>query len=238
MSRDKKNMMSKSVAAAGAAAFALGLALLAGGQGAQAAAHPDFTGMWKVQAFIPVVKTDKGAVPPLRPEARKLYDQRVADRAAKRDVHDPVDSCLPHGAARLMFAPYPVLLLQANGQLDMIQEANHTTRLIYIDQPPVEDGDPRWLGDSTARWEGATLVVETINNDRRTWLDKAGLPHSEAMKLTERLSLSDGGKVLTDAITIDDPKTYTAPWTTTVRFNRMPAGSDLKENVCTRDHRM
>ena len=81
-------------------------------------------------------------------------------------------------------------------------------------------------------------MVDTINNDHRTWLDKAGLPHSDEMKITERLSLSKDGKILADAITIDDPKTYTAPWTTTVRFRRLPAGSDLKENVCTRDHRM
>src|SRR6185312_2318084 len=123
-------------------------------------------------------------------------------------------------------------------QLDMIQEANHTTRLVYIDQPPVDDpDDPKWLGDSVGHWDGNTLVVDTINNDHRTWLDKAGLPHSDAMKVTERLSLSNGGKVLTDAITIDDPKTYTAPWTTTVKFNREP-GMELAENVCTRDHRM
>ena len=226
--------MFKSMAAAGAAALALGFASHA----AQAADHPDFTGMWRVQAFIPTVKTDTGAVPPLRPEAKAIYEQRIADRAAKRDVHDPIDSCLPHGAARLMFAPYPLLIMQANGQLDLIQEANHTTRLIYIDQPPVDNDDPKWLGDSTGRWEGDTLVVDTINNDPRTWLDKAGLPHSDAMKVTERLSLKDGGKILADAITIDDPKTYTAPWTTTVRFQRQSGPLDLKENVCVRDHKM
>jgi hypothetical protein len=226
--------MLKSVAAAGAVACVLGFASFGA---AQAADHPDFTGKWQVQAFIPTIKTDKGAVPPLRPEAKKVYDQRIADRAAKRNVHDPIDACLPHGVPRLMFANYPMLLLQANGQLDMIQEANHTTRLVYIGATPVDGDDPKWLGDSTGHWDGNTLVVDTINNDHRTWLDKAGLPHSDAMKVTERLSLDKGGKVLTDAITIDDPKTYTAPWTTTVRFKRMP-GMELKENVCTRDHRM
>lgn len=225
--------MLKTVAAAGAAACLLGLV----SQAAQAADHPDFTGLWRVQAFIPAVMTDKGALPPPRPEAKKIYDQRVADRAAGR-LKDPIDACLPHGAVRLMFAPYPVLMLQANGQLDMIQEANHTTRLVYIDQPPVDGDDPKWLGDSTGHWQGNTLVVDTINNDGRTWLDKAGLPHSDDMKVTERLSLGDGGKVLTDAITIDDPKTYTAPWTTVVRFNRVPGPEELKENVCTRDHKM
>lgn len=231
--------MFKSVAAASAAACALGfVAPMSASWAAQAADHPDFTGLWRVQSFIPAIKTDKGELPPLKPEAREVYDQRIADRAAGRDVHDPIDACLPHGVPRLMFAPYPMMLLQANGQLDMIQEANHTTRLVYIDQPPVDGDDPKWLGDSTGRWEGNTLVVDTINNDHRTWLDKAGLPHSDDMKVTERLSLGDGGKVLTDAITIDDPKTYTAPWTTTVRFNRVSGPMALAENVCTRDHRM
>jgi hypothetical protein len=234
--------MLKSIAAAGAAACALGLAAFAAAHAAphaaKGAAHPDFTGLWRVQAFTSAIKTDKGAVPPLRPEAKALYDQRLADRAAGRDVRDPIDACLPHGVPRLMFAPYPLMILQANGQLDMIQEANHTTRLIYIDQPPAPDDDPKWLGDSTGHWQGASLVVQTINNDHRTWLDKAGLPHSDAMKVTERLSLGDGGKVLTDAITIDDPQTYAAPWTTVVRFRRAPGPMALTENVCTRDHRM
>ena len=221
--------MLKSVAAASAAACALGLVSLGA---AHAADHPDFTGKWKVQAFIPTLKTDKGALPPLRPEARKVYDQRVA-----KQVKDPIDSCLPHGVPRLMYAPYPMLLLQSNGQLDMIQEANHTTRLVYIGATPVDGDDPKWLGDSVGHWDGNSLVVDTINNDHRTWLDKAGLPHSDDMKVTERLSLSGDGKVLTDAITINDPKTYTAPWTTTVKFTRQP-GMELAENVCTRDHRM
>jgi hypothetical protein len=225
--------MVKLIAAAGAAACVLGFASLGS---AKTADHPDFTGKWRIEAFVMNLKTDKGALPPLKPDARKIYDQRVADRAAGR-LKDPIDACLPHGAVRLMFAPYPMLLLQSNGQLDLIQEANHTTRLIYIGQPPVDGDDPKWLGDSTGHWDGGTLVVDTINNDGRTWLDRAGLPHSDEMKVTERLTLGDGGKVLTDAITIDDPKTYTAPWTTTVRFRREP-GVELKESVCTRDHRM
>ena len=229
--------MLKSLAAAGAAVCALGLAGFGAPATARAADQPDFTGLWRVQAFIPAIKTDKGAVPPLRPEAKALYEQRIADRSAGK-LKDPIDACLPHGVPRLMFAPYPMMILQANGQLDMIQEANHTTRLVYIGQPPVDDDDPKWLGDSTGHWQGGTLVVDTINNDPRTWLDQAGLPHSGEMKVTERLSLSDGGKVLTDAITINDPKTYTAPWTTTVRFQRVPGPMALKENVCTRDHRM
>lgn len=230
--------MLKFVAAAGAAACALAFAASGSALADARPGHPDFTGIWKVQAFIPTLKTDQGTLPPLKPEAKRVYEQRVAERAAKRNVDDPIDKCLPHGVPRLMYAPYPMLLLQSNGQLDVVQEANHTTRLIYIGAQPVDSDDPKWLGDSTGRWDGNTLVVDTINNDGRTWLDKAGLPHSDQMKVTERLSLSDGGKVLTDAITINDPKTYTQPWTTTVKFNRQPGPMALKENICVRDHRM
>ncbi len=84
-----------------------------------------------------------------------------------------------------MFAPYPLLIVQSNGQVDMAQEANHTQRLIYIDRPPPPEEDVRWLGQSVGRWEGQALVVRTSKNDPRTWLDKAGLPHSAEMTVTE-----------------------------------------------------
>ncbi|HEY4029779.1 MAG TPA: hypothetical protein VGM25_05505 [Caulobacteraceae bacterium] len=203
-----------------------------------AADHPDFTGLWQAPAFVAALKTTDGKAPPLKPEALKLYRQRVADRAAGRKVGDPVADCLPHGVPRLMYAPYPLLIVQSNGQVDMVQAANHTQRLIYIDQAQVEPGDPKWLGHSVAHWDGQTLVVETINNDERTWLDKAGLPHSDEMKVTERLRLGPGGKTLSDAITIDDPKTYLKPWSTVARFNRKPGPLDLPEMVCSRDHKM
>ncbi|HTK34142.1 MAG TPA: hypothetical protein VL358_02495 [Caulobacteraceae bacterium] len=223
--------MLKTVLASCAAACALHGAALAAG-------HPNFTGLWQTPAFVPALKTTAGKTPPLRPEALKLYKQRVADRAAGRKVDDPIDACVPHGVPRLMFAPYPLLIVQSGDFVGMVQEANHTQRLIYIDQPQVEPDDPKWLGHSVARWDGATLVVDTVNNDHRTWLDKAGLPHSDDMRVTERLRLGPGGKTLTDTITIDDPKTYTAPWTTVARFNRKPGPMDLKERLCSRDHAM
>ena len=219
-----------------AIALCVGVCALAGA--AVAADHPDFTGLWLTPAFVPALKTTSGKLPPLRPEALKLYRKRVAARAAGKTVDDPVDSCVPHGVPRLMFAPYPLLIVQSGGQVDMVQEANHTQRWIYIDRPQVEPGDPKWLGHSVARWDGQTLVVETIDNDARTWLDKAGLPHSEDMKVVERLRLGAGGKTLTDTITVDDPKTYTAPWTTVARFNRKPGPMDLAERVCSVDHKM
>ena len=230
--------MSKSIAAAGAAACVLGFAALSAPHAAQAADHPDFTGLWRVQAFIPAIKTDKGALPPLRPEAKKIYDQRVADRAAKRDVNDPIDACLPHGAARLMFTPLPDAdpAIQRPAGRGPGSQSHHAADL-YRPAPRSMTTIPSGWATSSAHWQGRSLVVDTINNDHRTWLDKAGLPHSDDMKVTERLRLGKDGKTMTISFTIDDPKTYTAPWTTVVRYPAL-AGvtAALKENVCVRDH--
>jgi hypothetical protein len=205
------------------------------------AAAPNFTGKWQTPSFIGALKTTQGARPPLRPEAAAIYAKRVADRAAGRKVNDPVDACLPHGVPRLMFAPYPMLIVQDARQVSIIQQANHTVRLIYIGGVHPEDGDPKWLGHSIAHWGGQsanrTLVVETVQMNDQTWLDKAGLPHSDQMKVTERLKLLASGKTLQDRITIDDPKTYTAPWSTVVSYNKEP-GMTLAEQVCSRDHKM
>jgi hypothetical protein len=207
------------------------------GASAAMAATPDFTGKWLTSRFIGALKTTKGALPPLRPETKALYDKRVADRAAGRKVGDPLDDCVPHGVPRLMYAPYPMLIVQDAKDVSIIQQANHTVRMIYISGTHPEDGDPKWLGHSTGRWEGQTLVVDTVQFNDKTWLDKAGLPHSDQLKVTERFKLLPGGKTLQDRITIDDPKDYTAPWSTVVTFNKVP-GMALAEQVCGRDHKM
>ena len=203
---------------------------------ALAAKVPDFSGTWQVTKFIGTVHTTKGGLPPLKPEALAVYKKRVADRAAGK-ANDPLDECLPHGIPRLMYAPYPMVILQQPQQLSIVQQANHTQRLIYIGDTLPTDADPKWFGDAVARWEGQTLVVSTANFNDKTWLDKAGLPHSEALKVTEKLKLIAGGKTLQDTITIDDPNTYTAPWSTVVTYAKRP-GVRLVEMVCTRDHKM
>ena len=80
-------------------------------------------------------------------------------------------------------------------------------------------------------------MAETTGFNDKTWLDRAGLPHSDQLKVTERLTLGAGGKTLRITSTIDDPKTYTAPWSTSITFTKLP-GMDLTEMVCSRDHKM
>jgi hypothetical protein len=92
------------------------------------------------------------------------------------------------------------------------------------------EGDPTYLGDSIARFDGDTLVVDTVGFNDMTWLNDAGAPHSDALHLVERLRPLQGGKYLEYRVTADDPKTLAKPYTYTRYFQR--TGTELKEDVC------
>jgi hypothetical protein len=90
--------------------------------------------------------------------------------------------------------------------------------------------DPSWFGYSIGRWEGDTLIAETKGFHDRSWLDNPGLPHSDAMRVIERFTRRDFGR-LDIHITIDDPKAYTKPWAADARFELTP-DTELLESIC------
>ena len=92
------------------------------------------------------------------------------------------------------------------------------------------DFTPTWFGYSVGKRDGDALVVETIGLNEETWLDNAGHPHSEALRVTERFRRINPATLNID-ITINDPKAYAKPWTATVRFERV-SESDFGEHVC------
>ena len=89
---------------------------------------------------------------------------------------------------------------------------------------------PTWFGYSIGKWDGDALVADTTGFNEETWLDETGHPHSEALHVTERFRRRSVGAMDVD-ITIDDAKTYTKPWTATVRFELVP-DTELAEHVC------
>ena len=100
----------------------------------------------------------------------------------------------------------------------MLFEFSHFIRQIYTDgRKHNTDLGPTWLGDAIGHWDGDTLVVDTIGFNDKTWVDRAGHPHSTDMHLTERIRRVDE-KTLTDDITIEDPKAYTKPWGGQITF--------------------
>lgn len=199
-------------------------------------AIPNLTGKWAMPRPITHLLTTDGKEPPLNAAGKAEYGRRRAALEAGHREIDPIAGCLMHGTPRLLYAPYPFLILQTTRSVDFVHEVNHTFRIIYWDEALPEDPDPDYLGYSIARFEGATLVIDTIGLNDRTWLDYSGLPHGEKLRVQERYTLS-GPNSIAATVTLTDPDYYTGPWSTAFTLARQP-GMTLRENVCSDTHRM
>lgn len=199
------------------------------------AGTPNLTGKWAMTRHIKHLLTSDGKEPPLNAAGKAEYEKRQAALHAGDQAADPINACLMHGTPRLLYAPYPFLILQTTRSVNFVHEVNHTFRIIYWDALP-EDPDPDYLGYSIARFEGRTLVIDTIGLNDKTWLDYSGLPHGEKLKVQERYTLTDPNTI-EGSITLTDPDYYTAAWATNFTLRKQP-GMQIKENVCTDTHRM
>jgi len=194
---------------------------------------PDFTGNWTPNAIRQNVDmVGAGVEVPMRPEAAALYKSRK-DALGK---DDPEARCLPPGVPRMSTTPYPWTMIQTPQVLAILYEGGaHVWRKIFLDgrqhDPRVEE---TWLGDSIGHWEGDTLVVETIGQNDISWIDAAGIPHSKDMKVIERIRRPDLGHLEIEH-TIDDPKTFTKPWTFTTRPSLLRG--ELIEYICQENER-
>ena len=128
------------------------------------------------------------------------------------ESNDPVYDCFPPGTPRVYFHPFPMEIIQLPGRALILYEYHHIIRQIYTDgRGHRTDLAPLWMGDSTGYWDGDTLVVETVNFNDKTWLDRGGLPHSEELRLVERIRLIDEDTLGID-FSIDDPIAFTEAW--------------------------
>jgi hypothetical protein len=148
---------------------------------------------------------------------------------------DPEGFCLPPGIPRMMYTPYPMKIVQEPNMITFVFEGGaHVWRQIPVAPRGWLEHDknfnPAYLGDPIAWWEGDTLVVETVGFNERTWLDFAGHPHGEKMKVTERFTRLNTMQ-LEHIATIDDPEFYTQPWTVRITTNYQPT-NHLIEYIC------
>jgi len=114
----------------------------------------------------------------------------------------------------------------------MFFEGQHTLREIWMDGRKLpDDPDPTWYGYSVGRWEGDTLVVETIGFNDKTWLGAQGQPHSDEMKTIENYRRIDRNTI-EYKLTIVDPKTYTKTWVTEPRLAKLKPGVEIPQSFC------
>jgi hypothetical protein len=162
----------------------------------------------------------------LKPEYAKQYQaQRDADAAATKRGEPPASAavvCLPYGMPRMMaVASYPVEILETPGQITIITEAFSEVRRVFMDQPqlPIDEVPPGYYGHSVGRWEGDTLVIDTVGI-KESVPGYQNLPHSDRMRITERLRLVTPD-VLHDQITIEDPVVLEKPVVYTLAYRRL-----------------
>jgi hypothetical protein len=132
------------------------------------------------------------------------------------------------------FAPFKII--QTPGLIVMLYEVDSTHRQVYTDGRKLPaDPQPAWLGYSVGKWEGDTLVVDTAGFNDKSWLDAFGHPHSEALRIQERFRRRDFGHMEVQ-VTIDDPKTFTKPFT--IKFNDLLLpDTDILESFCTENEK-
>ncbi len=195
------------------------------------AAPPDLSGVWFISNHVSALKTLDGHAPPLTPEARTVLEAHRAAAAKGRLSFDGTTHCLPPGLPRLLLMKEPFEILQKPKAIYFVHQLNRLPRRAYLDEALPTDVDPHYLGYSVAKWDGDALVIETNGFDDSTMLDNAGLPHSDALRLTERYQLSKDGTHLHLGLTIEDPKTFTKPWNAQADFVKR-VGYELPEDVC------
>jgi hypothetical protein len=186
----------------------------------------DLSGIWSPdRKFIYDINDalKPGEVLPLQPWALKLTVERMSK-------DDPEANCLPAGVPRQ--APYPWRIVQTPSHMFFLFEGNiHTYRQIFLDgRKHPDDPDPTWYGHSVGKWEGDTLVIDSVGFNDRFWFDFAGHPHTEKLHVIERYRRPDFNTLEYEA-TIDDPGAYTKPWTVAWDIP-WRTGMELKEYVC------
>ena len=208
---------------------------------------PDLTGVWMADAdlnlegvefvegevMLPrhmmdvMADLDPGDVE-MKPWAEELLQQRLESRG----LADPVAYCKPWGITQHSTNASPYKIVQTSDLIVILYEQDTVFRQIFLDgREPVEDPVPRWLGYSTGRWDDDELVVETTGFTDLTWLDFSGHPHTESLHLTERFRRRDAGHLEIET-TVNDPETYSQPFTYTMTATVMP-DDDLLEFFCT-----
>ena len=194
---------------------------------------PDLSGMWGWQPgrYFGTVAAD------LKPDEIAPWAQELRSRRMEALGKDDPSmlGCLPQGPRLNLFAPLPVKIVQTP-QLVLILSEDLTYRQIFLDGRALPiNPDPSFMGYSVGRWDGDTLVIDTIGFKDRTWLDFSGLPHTEALHITERIRRTTFGRLEIEE-TITDPAVFTRPVTVKLGAQYVP-DTELLEFVCAENEK-
>ena len=214
--------------------------------------RPDFSGIWEAENTLPCDPADAGrnctdlAIGAQRRNIAAGLDDSLPyqpwaaalsrSRSAQLGKDSPHARCLPASIPEAHALPEFKKIVQAPGLLVILHEYNVNYRQIFLDGRPLPaDPQPSWNGYSSGRWEGDTLVVESVGFRDGQWLDGLGNPMTDAAKVTERFRRINYGNMEIE-VTVNDPKAYTKPWT--VKLNQfIVLDTELLDYYCVEDEK-
>jgi len=179
--------------------------------------------------------------PPYTPLGREALNRTKPSNGVRSvlpaDTNDPVVYCDPQGMPREdLYELRTTQILQTPQSVALLYQFGKVWRVVWADGRGLpKDPEPRWFGYSVGKWEDDyTFVVQTSGIDERTWVDRAGRPHSGDLRVEERFHRVDRDH-LELTVTINDPKMYTKPWVALdkVRFQLQTRDYDVREMICS-----
>jgi len=181
---------------------------------------PDLTGVWN--GPTPEPKLDPAIA---QPWVNDLVRQRQQDYQKGR----PSYRCLPSGPEADRFAGWK-RILQTPTSIAILND-DLTYRVIFMDGRELEAHPaPSWMGYSVGRWDGDTLIVDSVGFNDKTWLSRYGQAHTEALRVRELYRRRDFGHLQVE-VTFTDPAAYAKPWGLTADM-ALAADTEMLEAVC------
>ena len=207
---------------------------------------PDFTGVWDHPRVGDITRNVDGACAAGTRGCKNIGSGELSftpagkaewDKNNKPTTYDYGSHCLPWGFVRSYNTPYPHAYVHHPDRLVILWEQDSRFHMVPTDGRALPaDLEPSWMGTSVGRWEGDALVVQAAGFNGRTWLDTAQHPHSDALRLTIRMTRPDHDHMNWD-ITMEDPKFYTKAIRNVRTFVLMPQGQELYEYSCSENNR-
>jgi hypothetical protein len=169
--------------------------------------------------------------PILQPWAREKLRKLNERVLAGMPLFSKHASCWPMGVpAFLLYPVAPVYFIQTPKEVVITAQNDHMTRHVYLNVPHSARVTPSWFGESVGRYEGDTLVVDTIGMNDRTYIDEYRTPHTDRLHVIERFHLIEGGRTLEVNLHVEDPGAFTTPWDATQRYRRVEPGPMVEAN--------
>ena len=189
-----------------------------------------------VGAIPPGLGVVEGGTIPYKPEAlakREENRKRWMPGKPGRDTSaDPEVNCFLPGIPRATYLPYPFQIFQSPNRMWIVYQYSYTRREIFMTnhkEAPIDS----WMGWSNGRWEGDTLVIDVTGFNDKTWFDRAGNYHSDALHVVERYTPLSANHLMYEA-TIEDPNVFTRPWKISMPlYRRLEKDIQLFEFNCT-----